>query len=660
MRRLLCAVIALTLAPMSQGAPVDFSHEIVPLLQKKCAECHSGTKKKGGLSIEDRKAILKGGEDGPAAAPGSSATSAIIKRVTSHDKDEVMPPKGERLTAAEVDLLKRWIDEGMSWQEGFRFGVQRRIAALAPRKVEGSIDSIIDRYLTEHHVPTPELVSDRVFARRAHLDIIGLLPAPEVLESFERDPSTDKRAALVKKLLADNRNYAEHFLTFWNDALRNAYRGTGFIDGGRKQITGWLYKAIYTNKPYDQFVRELVSAAPGAEGFTKGIVWRGVVNASQRPEMQAVQNIGQVFLGTNLKCSSCHDSFVNDWKLEQTYELASAFADEPLEIHRCDKPTGKIAHAAFLYPQLGQIDEKAPKAQRMKRVAELLTNPQNGRLARTMVNRLWAMLMGRGIVETVDDMDQQPWSEDLLDYLAWDFQSHGYDIKRTIELICTSRAYQMAAVGMSDPNDHNFTFRGPVVKRMTAEQFVDAVSMITGVWRKPTGAMLSLDGRAQAGQLVAIAPTLGIATAEKTSENKKTKKPQTAEKVDANAFPRVRASLAENDALMSALGRPHREQVVTHREPIATTLQALEMTNGSTLDQTLREGAAKWVAGSDAATKRRSDEGMVDGIYLAALGRRPSEAERAAAGELIGRPANADGVADLLWSIVMMPEFQLY
>ena len=129
--------------------------------------------------------------------------------------------------------------------------------------------------------------------------------------------------------------------------------------------------------------------------------------------MQAAQNVAQVFLGTNLKCASCHDSFVNEWTLADSHGLAAVFAEGPLEVHRCDKPTGESAAPAFIYPQLGTIDPDAPRAERMDRLAELITSPENGRLSRTIVNRLWAWFFGRGIVEPVDDMDQPAFCPEL-------------------------------------------------------------------------------------------------------------------------------------------------------------------------------------------------------------------------------------------------------
>jgi hypothetical protein len=143
--------------------------------------------------------------------------------------------------------------------------------------------------------------------------VIGLLPPPEELAAFLASSEPAKRERLVDRLLGDNQAYATHWFSFWNDLLRNDYRGTGYIDGGRKQISTWLHSALATNLPYDRFVAQLVHPTPETEGFTKGIVWRGVVNASQTPPMQAAQNISQIFMGVNLKCASCHDSFIDDW-----------------------------------------------------------------------------------------------------------------------------------------------------------------------------------------------------------------------------------------------------------------------------------------------------------------------------------------------------------
>jgi hypothetical protein len=621
-----CAAVApeqtRTLPPPA-NRPVSFIKDIQPVLESRCAHCHGRGKSKGGFRLDTRETTLKGGDSGPAAVAGKSADSLLIKLVAGLDPDNIMPQKGTRLSAEQIGLLRAWIDQGLKWDQGVFLG-KTETQNLKPRrpdvpppprhsKLANPIDLILQTYFAARKIRPPSVVDDRAFARRVWLDVIGLLPSPEEIESFVADREPGKRAALVRRLLADNQHYAEHWLTFWNDALRNDYRGTGYIDGGRKQITGWLFAALYNNLPYDQFVAQLINPTPESEGFTRGIIWRGAVNASQTTPMQAAQSISQVFLGVNLKCASCHDSFVSDWTLADAYGMASVYADGPLEMFKCDKPTGETAHAKFLYPELGTLDANAPRADRVRQLAEVMTSRENGRLTRTIVNRLWARFMGRGLVEPVDEMDNRAWHSDLLDWLAADLVDNGYDLKSTIERILTSRAYQLPAVSGTEQMDPAFVFRGPLVRRMTAEQLRDAVGSLTGVWHARPAAAL----------------------------------PQAARDG------KVRASLVAADPLMTALGRPNREQVVTVRASAATTLQALELTNGATLADILKRGAEKNVAAASAP------RAFTERLYLQALGRKPRAAESYFAQKLIGSPPRREGVEDLLWAVVMLPEFQL-
>jgi len=373
------------------------------------------------------------------------------------------------------------------------------------------------------------------------------------------------------------------------------------------------------NKPYNQFVAELVNPTAESDGFVKGIVWRGVVNASMLPPMQAAQNVSQVFMGTNLKCASCHDSFVDDWSLADSYGMAGIYSEETLQMAECDKLTGKTAPPKFLYERLGSIDPDASRAERLSRLSDLITGRNNGRLTRTLVNRLWQRFFGYGLVEPVDVMDKAGWNQTLLDWLAEDFADHGYDVKHTIERILTSQAYQRPAVftpGLPDAND---VFRGPLVRRMTAEQFSDAVSTLTGIWNPMPDRKL-IDSH-WGGREFAV----------------------------------VRAPLVPANSLQIALGRPNREQVVTVRSSVATTLEALELTNGSELTGTLSRGAEAILADNPEPQPRA----LIDRLYLTALGRRPTKAELSITSGMIGKPVQKAGVEDLLWAITMLPEFQL-
>ena len=489
---------AIALAAPREGAPsaepalqkISYTKQVKPIFEANCAKCHLGSNRKGGLSLETRDSILKGGENGAVVEVHKSDESSLITLLTVDDPEVRMPKKGKPLPAEQIDILKKWIDQGMPY-DGPAEATTRYVAPLAPRKpavpaardgLTNPIDLLLVSYFEKHKITPPAVVDDRTFARRVWLDTIGLLPPPAELEQFISDRSANKRAALVDRLLARKGPYAEHWLSFWNDALRNDYEGPGYIDGGRQHITPWLYDAIESNKPYDVFVRELIAPkTEPAQGFIKGILWRGAVSASQARELQAAQNISQVFLGINMKCASCHDSFINEWKLADAYGLAGVFADKPMEMFRCEKPLGESAPIKFLYPELGAIDAKAPREKRQDQLAALMTDQKNGRFARTIVNRLWAKLMGRGLVEPVDEMDNPPWSQDVLDHLASDLVENKYDLKKTLAAIMTSRAYQLPAVG-SRERDEGFVFRGPTVRRMSAEQYYDALSTVTGIW----------------------------------------------------------------------------------------------------------------------------------------------------------------------------------
>jgi hypothetical protein len=468
---------------------VDFNHQIVPIIRKHCGECHTGDKLKGGFSMNDRAALLHGGENGTVIDFEHPDKSLLLEVVSTTNEDLRMPPKGDGLSADEVALLKQWIAEGLPWEPGFAFQAPAYEPPLKPRAValpaavdgrDHPVDRLMDAYLAKQKLPRPEPANDSTFLRRAHLDLIGLLPSQDEVAAFLKDTSPGKRARLIKDLLARDVDYTEHWLTFWNDLLRNDYGGTGFITGGRKQISKWLYESLVANKPFDQFARELI-APPGDEsrGFIDGIKWRGEVSAGQTVEIQFAQSLGQSFLGINLKCASCHDSFTDRWKLDEAYGLAAIYADKPLEVHRCDKPVGRTATAAWLFPELGNVDADAPRSERLTQLAALMTHPENGRFTRTLVNRLWHRLMGHGIVHPLDAMQSEPWSSDLLDHLAHHFQQNGYDIKKTLEHIATSQTYQALSEVLSD-DEGSHVFKGPRAKRLTAEQFVDAVWQLTG------------------------------------------------------------------------------------------------------------------------------------------------------------------------------------
>jgi hypothetical protein len=532
----------------------DYARDIQPLLHGKCGGCHGKNSPQAGLSVMTRADLLKGGKSGPAIVPGSSSSSLLLLHITG-EKQPQMPLGGKPLSSVEIELLRTWLDGGAVWTEP---AGSKWAPTLAPRRpavpetevsrLQHPVDRFMAEYFKQHQLSFPEPVPDAVFARRVYLDIWGLLPTPAQLREFLQDPSANKRERLIDQLLAHSKNYSEQWISLWNDFLRN---DEGVVyHGVRKSITPWLLKALEDNLSYDRFVSALLNPAQpdGPEGFLMGVNWRGEVSASQTPPMQAAQNSAQVFLGINLKCASCHDSFINQWKLRDSYGLAGFFSEKPLELVRCDIKLGEMSKTKFVYPELGTVETDTPLAERRAVAAQLMTKPENGRFARTLVNRYWKRLLGRGLVEPVDDMDVQPWNADLLDWLASDFVQHQYDLKSLLRQIMTSQTYQLPAVRIEVRGEKQFVFRGPQLRRLTAEEFVDAASSISGEWR-------------------VVVPQEG----------------------GAGSF--ARDWRLKSSSLTRALGRPIRDQVFTTRSEEATTLQSLELVNGEDFSGILRRGA---------------------------------------------------------------------
>ncbi|MEJ7592703.1 MAG: DUF1549 domain-containing protein [Planctomycetaceae bacterium] len=802
---LLSVVLPSAASAQPNPTATDFAHDIVPILQKHCVGCHGGREAKGSFSMNTRELLV----DSDHVRPGKPGESHLIELILETDKEIQMPPADkERLNEAEVAALKKWIAEGVPWDDGFSFAPVAWEPPLKPRRPElppivdgreNPVDRILDADLAAHHVARPAPIEDAVFLRRVSLDLIGLLPEPDMLAGFLADTAADKRKKIVRQLLDDRISWADHWLTFFNDLLRNDYSGTGFITGGRQQVSSWLYAALLTNQPFDQFARELIAPPTSAsQGYIDGIRWRGEVSAGQTVEIQFAQSVSQSFLGINMKCASCHDSFIDRWKLDEAYGLAAIYASEPMEIHRCDKPIGRKSEAKWLFPELGTIDPVAPKEVRLRQLAALMTHPDNGRFTRTIVNRLWYKLMGRGIVHPLDAMQSKPWNEDLLDALAMHLQDNKYDLKAVLYLIATSEAYQSASVVREKATESatsGFIYRGPIARRMTAEQFLDAVWQITesapaafdapvfraivdegklksfdlagswiwgdsaangnvpaagetislrktftlpddvasggGVitcdnsfvlyvngrkfesgdeWSKPHA--IGLKGLLKRGknEIVVVATNAGngpnaaalffearirlasdeertLATDATWEWNPNAPKPKEGRlggiKGDwkpAVIVPAIeawkatiegsgkylllqsingdlrmtRTSLLKSDFLMRSLGRPMREQIVSMRPSELTTLEAVDLTNGSTLANYLTLGATRL---ADRWGDDRS--GLIDYLNQFAFSRMPTTDERIVLEGFLSPAPTAQEIEDVLWAIFMMPEFML-
>ena len=345
------------------------------------------------------------------------------------------------------------------------------------------------------------------------------------------------------------------------------------------------------------------------EQYSKSIAPPGeVANHVDVPEMQMATTISQVFLGIQLKCASCHDSFVDRWKLEDAWGFAAALGDGEFDIYRCELPTDEKATPRFPLAGLGKIDPESDAHQRRRQVATLMTTERNGLFARTIVNRIWARLFGRGLIEPLDEMmEHEPWDSDLLDWLSHELIRQKYDLRDFLVLITTSQAYQATSVGRRQAiGSKDYSFRGPEIRRLTAEQFCDCITSLR----------------------------------------------RTGESSSTIARPR-RAWELENDRLMRMLGRPSRDVVVTMREQDSTPLLALELINGGHLKDLVDRAAASQLKRSD-----KPDE-IISRVFRVLLGRDARDQERLVSEAVLGEKPDKSTVSDLIWTIVMLPEFQL-
>src|SRR5690625_1366375 len=612
---------------ISEQLKLELLTEVRTVFAHSCYRCHSSDKIKGDLRLDDREFVFAGGEGGSIITPGDPENSGLVRRVSlpAHH-DDVMPSKGELLSEEEISLISLWIEHDAYWPENADDLKIFRNAPLAPRypewpsdtaKFDNKIDVWVDQYFTANNIEWPDKIDDISYLRKIYLAITGFLPSKDEMTAFIQDKKQDKKKVWPRHLVSNNEECALHWLSFWNGILRIDYTGTGYITGGRLSITDWLYESLLENKPYRQMVKELLNPNASSKGFIAGSQWRGVVNESQRTEMQAAQNVAQVVMGLNLKCASCHDSFTSDWKLEDAYAFANIFSETTLEISRCDEPTGRMAPTRLLWDDLGQLDPASSLDYRLEEVSEKLTSEKNGRMYRTIVNRIWAQLMGRGIIEPLDEMDELPWSQDLLDWLAVNFVGNGFDLKELIFTIVTSDAYQLQSVSAESELallDENYIFQGPVLRKLSAEQFADIVSM----------------------------------TFNPVFSEEETRFSPPRQKMNSI----VRAVQVANNDFLKALGRPDREVVTTSRNDQPNLLQALELTNGNRLSEALKKGAEFW------REKSENTDELVTNTFELLLGRIPLPHEKNIVKESLGNNPEIGEIQDFFWAMILHPEFQ--
>lgn len=450
---------------------VDYFGQIQPLLEAKCYSCHQGGKAKGDLRLDQHHYALEGGEsDGPAVVPGDVNGSALLFRISEDAGDDIMPPKGDRFSAAEVALLTRWVEEGAVWPQ---FDVDR-------------------------FEPT-ELSDDLSFLRRVFLDTVGVPPKEKEIETFLADPVEKRRDLVIDRLLADER-WADHWMGYWQDVLAENPNIINPTLNNTGPFRWWLHESLIDNKPIDLFVTELIRME-GSERFG-GPAGFGTASQNDVPMAAKGMIVSSAFLGIEMKCARCHDAPAHKSKQEDLFQLAAMMKEEMIKlpesssvpmdrIHQTGRAPlievtlapGSEVQPAWPFPEFVEEETASLLAEHpddpRDRLAALITAPQNQRFAQVIVNRVWQRLMGRGIVENVGDWEKgEPSHPELLEWLGHQLIGSGYDLKAVTKMILTSHAYQRAV----DPllTETSPLYIAPAPRRLTAEQIVDSLFSATG------------------------------------------------------------------------------------------------------------------------------------------------------------------------------------
>jgi hypothetical protein len=566
-----------------------------------------------------------------------------------------------------------------------------RIGVLPPWKAPvvrepagGYIDQHIGAKLRRLRLAPSELCTDAEFMRRAYQDVLGVIPTPEEVRAFTQNRSPDRRVRLVDALL-ERPEFVDLWTLLWDDILRNNPRLTR---AGVGPFHTWIREQIAKNRPYDEFVRDLLTATgknsdvpleasylpPALRGRrgvqlllnrVNGIPFDPAASyyAPLPNPLDVTSATSQLFLGVRIECARCHNHPFEKWTQSDYYGLASFFSGLRVQGRQPALPT--VVLYDDLAPRLRHPKTNEPVEPRVldgeqvtiepgdprTALAGWITSPRNPWFARAIVNRLWAHYFGRGIVDPVDDFraTNPPSNPALLDALARDLSEHGFDLKRVHRAILTSRAYQRS----SKPNPYNREDRSSFARfyprRMIAETLYDSIGQATDV-------PLNVPGRQARGRgmMMAAGPAQPILRSvyDALPEGPVTRVTQ----LPVTPQAQRRGPAGGVGLFLDTFGRPKRETLGDcDRSADGNIGQALTLINGDEVNQKIRHplGRVHALAGTPG-----TDAEIVTELYLAALSRPPDRRELKAAGALLAAaPSRTEGLEDLMWSLLNSREF---
>ena len=483
------------------------------------------------------------------------------------------------------------------------------------------IDRLVDNKLQKVRTQASGLCDDATFVRRAYLDLTGLLPTPEVTRTFLEDKalSAQKREKLTDSLLASDA-FNERWANKWSDLLDSNSKFLG--ESGVRKFRNWIRASVAENKPYNQFVRELITASGDANQNPAANYMRVV-----RDSATATENVTQLFLGVRFSCAKCHDHPFERWTQNQYYQFGAFFAQVGYKAG-----TGAGAEVVFnkgsgevMHPKTGLAVLPAVPVGRLAAVktddrrqefADWLTSKENPFFSRAYVNRLWSYFLGKGIIDPVDDIraSNPATNPELLEALNTDFVKNGFDTRHIMRAIVLSRTYQADLRSNRWNADDHINFSHATPRRLEAEQLYDALHQATG----STVQFAGLPAGTKAEELP-----------------------------DAKAV---------GDGFLDLFGKPVRETPCECERSSTVSLgQALNLINGPTLSDSV---AAPTGRIAQLLKSNPTDDKVVEEIFLATLSRFPTAKEKQTSLASLHVSANrGEGAEDLMWALLNSPAF---
>ena len=381
------------------------------------------------------------------------------------------------------------------------------------------IDTHVHEKLHRLRIVPSEICSDEVFIRRVYLDVVGLLPTAEELSRFLDDPNPEKREALVDELL-ERKDFTDLWVMKWAELLQIRTTGNNGNDVTYKSALlwyEWLRGQIANNRPFNEIVRDLLSATGGsydnpATNFFK----------AEQDIKKLTENVAQVFMGTRIQCAQCHNHPFDRWTMDDYYGFASFFTQ--VKRKRGEDPTdmiiydgnGEIKHPVTnqnaLPTYLGGGPAEVKGSTRRQAMADWLTEPGNPWFAKNTANIIWSHFFGIGIVDPVDDVrvSNPATNPALLEALGKKFTDYNFDMKRLVRDICTSRTYQLSTRANKTNASDTHNFAKARIRRMRAEVLLDTLAQVTETPNKFRG--LPLGSRADGNTSTYFLTTFGRAT----------------------------------------------------------------------------------------------------------------------------------------------------